>query len=91
MLKPLKANVIVLPNEALKETKGGLVVPENVNYNPEGGMRRGKVVSVGDYCREVKVGDEACYMAYTGLPVQYEGTRYLMMPEAEILGITSEV
>jgi co-chaperonin GroES (HSP10) len=51
-------------------------------------MRRGKVVDVGTGVKEIKVGDEACYMAYTGLAVHHDGVRYLTMAEDEVIGIT---
>lgn len=88
MLRPLRGKVLVLPNDKVKETEGGIIVPEAVSYNPELGLRRGKVVSIGEGVRDVKVGDEACYMAYSGIAVTHEDVRYLTMAEEEVLGIT---
>jgi co-chaperonin GroES (HSP10) len=86
MIKAIKNQVIVLPNEKVTETETGLAVVGS--YNPELGLRRGKVISVGSNCREVKEGDEACYMAFSGRPIHFEGVRYLSMAEEEVVGIT---
>lgn len=90
MIEALAGKIILEPNERTNTTDWGLEIVGG-NYNPEGGLRRGKVVSVGAGCREVKVGDEACYMAYSGLPITFEGKKYLTMVEGEVIGITQDV
>ena len=86
MIRAIRNQVIILPNEKLHETESGIAIVGS--YNPELGLRRGKVVSVGPYCREVKDTDEACYMAFSGRPIHYEGVRYLTMNEDEVVGVT---
>ena len=78
---------MILPNDRTETvTESGLVLGKD--YNPELGLRRGKVISVGDNVHEVKVGDEACYMAFSGIAVNYDGVRYLTMYETEVVGVT---
>lgn len=88
MLQALRHKVIIKPNDKVNETESGIQVVGS--YNPELGLRRGRVVSVGEGCREVKEGDEACYMAYSGVPIKYEGERYLTMMEEEVVGVSVE-
>lgn len=84
-LKAIKSNVIVKPSEKVKETESGIYTGER--YNPELGMRRGIVIAIGDSVREVKIGDEVCFLAHNGLPLHYNNERHLVMPEIEIFGI----
>jgi co-chaperonin GroES (HSP10) len=87
MLKALRADVIILPNERTEfVTETGIVLDKN--FNPELGLRRGKVIAIGDKCKEIRVGDEACYMAYSGRPLTYEGVTYKVMMEDEVVGKT---
>jgi co-chaperonin GroES (HSP10) len=89
-MQALRGRVIVLPkyhlNEKPTETESGLYVVGG--YNPEGGLRRGKVVSVGAEVKDVKVGDEACYMAHSGIGFKHNEIQYLNIAEEEILGVT---
>lgn len=87
MIEAIRNQVIILPNERVQETESGLSIVGN--YNPELGLRRGKVVAVGPRCREVREGDEACYMAFSGVPIHFEATRYITMGEEEVIGITA--
>jgi co-chaperonin GroES (HSP10) len=88
MITAIRNQVIILPNERTETvTDAGLVL--GTGYNPELGLRRGKIVSVGPNCREVKVGQEACYMAFSGRPLHYEEVRYLTMGEEEVIGVTA--
>jgi co-chaperonin GroES (HSP10) len=89
MLQALRGRVIVLPNEREETvTESGIVLGKK--YNPELGLRRGKVISAGAGVREVKEGDEACYMAYSGQPLRVDNTLYLVMMEDDIVGIGVE-
>lgn len=86
MIQALRGRVVVLPNEPVTETEGGISVVGS--YNPEKGLRRGKVVSVGEGVRYVNEGDEACYLAFSGVPIHHEGTKYLVMMEDDVVGVT---
>ena len=89
MLQAIRGTVIVLPNERTETvTEAGIVL--NEKYNPELGLRRGRVVSVGAGVRDVKEGDEACYMAYSGRPLRHEDTLYWVMMEDDVVGIGVE-
>ena len=85
MIKAMRGKVILLPNEKVNETESGLQVVGS--YNPELGLRRGKVISTGDGCREVEEGQEVCYMAYSGVPIRYNGETYWTMHEDEIVAV----
>lgn len=90
MLKALRGRVIVLPNEREETvTESGIVLGKQ--YNPELGLRRGKVISVGEGVRDIKEGDEACYMAYSGHPLRVDDVLHLVIMEDDIVGITVNV
>ena len=91
-IKPLADRVVVKPLPAEDKTKGGLIVPDTAKERPQ----QGEVVAIGpgrvsdDGMRipaEVKVGDKVLYGKYTGTEVDYEGTEYLIMREADIFAI----
>jgi co-chaperonin GroES (HSP10) len=89
MLRALRNTVVILPNDRTETvTEAGLVLEKS--YNPELGLRRGKVISVGPKTFTVREGDEACYMAYSGVPAFVDDVRYLVMPEEDVVGITTE-
>lgn len=87
-LTPNKLRVIVDPVEKINETSSGIYLGQ---MSAEGAMRRGVVMSIGKGCSpDIKVGDEVCFMSFTGLPVLYKDHRYLSMYENEILGVIEE-
>ncbi len=87
MIQALRGRIIVLPNEKVHDTESGLAVIGP--YNPELGLRRGKVMSVGKKVRDIKEGDEACYMAFSGQPLRRDDVLYLVMMEDDIVGLTA--
>ena len=52
---------------------------------------QGKVVAVGNGTKDeemvVKVGDEVLYGKYSGTELEFEGTKYLIMRQSDVLAI----
>lgn len=85
MIKPLADRVVIEPKEAETKTASGLFIPDTAKEKPQ----QGEVVAVGpgkvDEPMEVVVGDNVLYGKYSGTEISYEGKKYLIMKQSEIL------
>lgn len=85
-IKPLADRVLVLPAQA-EEKVGGIIIPDTAKEKPQ----RGTVVAAGqgtkDEAMVLKEGDEVLYGKYAGTELQYEGTKYLIMRQSDVLAI----
>jgi chaperonin GroES len=86
-LKPLHDRVIVKSLEAEEKTPSGIIIPDSAKEKPQ----VGKVMAVGagkkDEPMTVKAGDTVLFGKYSGTEVTYEGDKYLIMHESDILAI----
>jgi chaperonin GroES len=86
-IKPLADRVIIEPDEAEEKTTGGIIIPDTTKEKPQ----RGTVVAIGtgkkDEPLTVKANDQVLYQKYAGSEFTYEGKKYLIMKESEIVGI----
>lgn len=91
-LEPLADRILVLPAPA-EARKGGIIIPDNGREKPQ----RGLVLAVGQGAQcsggcgsvvpmQVQKGDTVLYGKYAGSEIVIEGTTYLLMKEAEVLG-----
>ena len=85
-IKPLGDRVLVLP--ALAEEKvGSIIIPDTAKEKP----LHGKVVATGNGTKDeemfLKEGDEVLYGKYSGTELEYEGTKYLMMRQSDVLAV----
>ncbi|WP_455389935.1 co-chaperone GroES [Lactiplantibacillus pentosus] len=91
MLKPLGDRVILQQQEE-EQTIGGIVIANNAKEKPQSG----KVVAVNDgrvldngtkVDPSVKVGDQVLFDKYAGTEVKYQGDKYLVLHEKDIVAI----
>lgn len=86
-LKPLHDRVIVKSMEAEEKTASGLIIPDTAKEKPQ----VGKIMAAGpgkkDEPMTVKVGDMVLYGKYSGTEISYDGEKYLIMHESDILAI----
>jgi chaperonin GroES len=92
-LRPLHDNVVVEPTVAKKAvSKGGILLPDTAQEKP----LEGKVVAVGTGYRNkrgnlvapsVKAGDRVVYAKWSGSEVKIAEKDYIILKEAEILGV----
>jgi chaperonin GroES len=92
-LRPLGDRVLVEPIEQEETIAGGmLVLPETAKEKPQQGL----VIAAGEGRRDeggkriamdVKKGDRVLFAKYAGTEVKMDGKKYLIMKEADILGI----
>ena len=85
-IKPLADRVLILPAPA-EEKVGGIIIPDTAKEKP----LRGKVVAAGNGTKDeemiLKEGDTVLYGKYAGTELEYEGTKYLMMRQSDVLAI----
>ena len=91
MLKPLGDNLIVEVIKPEETTQGGIILSEaDVSRGPS----KGKVIAVGSGAMlttgvraplEVNVGDTVMFPKFIGAEVEYEGVKYLILKERDIM------
>ena len=85
-IKPLADRVLILPAPA-EEKVGGIIIPDTAKEKP----LRGKVVAAGNGTKDeemiLKEGDTVLYGKYAGTELEYEGTKYLMMRQIDVLAV----
>ena len=86
-IKPLADRVLILPAPAEEKTIGGINIPDTAKEKP----LQGEVVAVGHGTKDVemvlKVGDTVLYGKYSGTEIEYEGVKYLMMRQSDVLAV----
>ena len=92
MLRPLRNRVIVERNEIEESTKSGIIITDSSKERPA----QGKIIAVGPgLLREsgeleptsVEVGEEVYFSKYAGEEVEYEGNKYLILDDDDILAV----
>lgn len=93
MMKPLYDRVIIEIAQVEKQTASGIVLPDSAK---EETPTTGVVVSVGDgrildngerLAVAVQVGDKVLFTKYAGVEAEYEGKKYLVLNEKDIVAI----
>jgi len=86
-LVPLGDRVVLKQVEAEEKTKSGIILTSAAQEKPQ----EATVIEVGpgteDVKMEVKKGDKVIYSKYAGTEVKYEGEKYLIVSERDILAI----
>jgi len=86
-IQPLADRVLILPAPAEEKTIGGIIIPDTAKEKP----LQGEVVAVGKGTKDeemiLKVGDQVLYGKYSGTELEYEGTKYLMMRQNDVLAV----
>ena len=88
-IKPLADRVLVLPAQA-EEKVGGIIIPDTAKEKPQ----HGAVVAVGHGTKYepmvLKEGDEILYGKYSGTEIEFEGTKYLIMRQSDVLAVVQK-
>ena len=86
-LRPLHDRIIVERLDEDEKTKGGIIIPDTAKEKP----LQGKVVATGNGTKDeemvVKEGDTVLYGKYAGTELEYDGKKYLVMRQSDILAI----
>jgi len=90
-IKPLSDRVLVQPEPAEEKTSSGIIIPDTAKEKPQEGTviaaGPGKVENGTKIDMSVKKGDKVLYGKYSGTEITLDGEEYLIMREADILGI----
>ena len=90
-IKPLFDRVVILPKDAEKETKSGIILPTasaeksqvaTVVAVGEGGLVDGKETKM-----QLKVGQEVLYAKYSGTEFSLDGKKYIVLKQTDVLAV----
>lgn len=90
-IKPIFDKVVLLPKEAEKETKSGIILPTAAQEKSQiatvvavgpGGMVDGEKVEM-----QLEVGQEVLYTKYSGTEISLEGKKYIVIKQSDILAV----
>lgn len=90
--RPLHDRVLIKKEESEEKSAGGILIPETAKEKPIEGV----VVAVGPGNRDdkgaliplqVQVGDKVVFGKWSGTEVKVDSQEYVVMKEADILGI----
>ena len=80
-IQPLADRVLILPAPA----EGGIIIPDTAKEKP----LQGEIVAVGNGTKDeemiLKVGDKVLYGKYAGTELEYEGVKYLIMRQSDVV------
>lgn len=86
-IKPLADRVLIEPAPAETKTVGGIIIPDTAKEKP----LQGTVVAVGNGTKDeemvLKVGDTVLYGKYAGTELDYEGQKYLIMRQSDVVAV----
>ncbi len=86
-IRPLADRVLIEPTAAEEVTVSGIIIPHSAKEKP----LKGKVLAVGNGLKDepmiLKEGDLVLYGKYAGTEIEFEGTKYLMMRQSDVLAV----
>lgn len=91
MLKPLADRVLVEVDVEESKTAGGILLPDTAQKKSQKGtviaIGSGKVLDNGERLAfEVAVGDRVLFAKYSGVDIEEDGKKFLLLSERDILG-----
>ena len=85
-IQPLADRVLVLPAPA-EEKVGGIIIPDTPKEKP----LQGTIVAAGNGTKDeemvLKEGDNVLYGKYAGTEIEFEGEKYLIMRQSDVLAV----
>ena len=86
-LKPLADRVLIKPTPAEEVTMSGIIIPDSAKEKP----LRGTIVAAGTGTKDeemhLKEGDNVLYGKYAGTEIEFDGEKYLIMRQADVLAV----
>ena len=85
-IQPLADRVLVLPAPA-EEKVGGIIIPDTAKEKP----LQGTIIAAGNGTKDeemvLKEGDNVLYGKYAGTEIEFEGEKYLIMRQSDVLAV----
>lgn len=89
-IKPLSDRVLIEPAPAEEITMSGIIIPNSAKEKP----LFGTVLAVGNGTKDeemvLKEGDQVLYGKYAGTEIEFEGVKYIMMRQSDVLAIITK-
>ncbi|MBD5308976.1 MAG: co-chaperone GroES [Muribaculaceae bacterium] len=89
-IKPLSDRVLIEPAPAEEVTMSGIIIPNSAKEKP----LFGTVLAVGNGTKDeemvLKEGDQVLYGKYAGTEIEFEGVKYIMMRQSDVLAIITK-
>ena len=86
-IKPLADRVLIKPAPAEEKTAGGIIIPDTAKEKP----LQGEVLATGNGTKAeemvLKAGDTVLYGKYAGTEVEFDGVKYLIMRQSDVLAV----
>lgn len=86
-IKPLADRVLIKPAPAEEKTAGGIIIPDTAKEKP----LQGEVLATGNGTKDeemvLKAGDAVLYGKYAGTEVEFDGVKYLIMRQSDVLAV----
>ncbi|WP_444324411.1 co-chaperone GroES [Paraprevotella clara] len=86
-IKPLADRVLIEPAPAETKTVGGIIIPDTAKEKP----LQGTIVAVGKGTKDeemvLKEGDIVLYGKYAGTELEFEGKKYLIMRQSDVVAV----
>ena len=86
-IQPLADRVLIRPVAAEEKTIGGIIIPDSAKEKP----LRGEVIAVGNGTKDeamvLNADDQVLYGKYAGTELEYEGEKFLIMRQSDVLAI----
>lgn len=86
-IKPLGDRVLIKPVAAEEKTIGGFIIPDSAKEKP----LKGEVIAVGNGTKDeamvLNQGDVVLYGKYAGTELEFEGEKYLIMRQSDVLAV----
>lgn len=86
-LKPLADRVLISPAPAETQTASGIIIPDTAKEKP----LQGTVVVAGEGKEDekmiLKAGDQVLYGKYAGTEIEFEGEKYLIMRQSDVVAV----
>ena len=85
-IQPLADRVLIKPAEA-EEKIGGIIIPDTAKEKP----LKGEIVATGNGTKDeemnLKVGDQVLYGKYAGQELEFDGEKYMVMRQSDVIAI----
>ena len=86
-IKPLADRVLIEPAPAETKTVGGIIIPDTEKEKP----LQDNIVAVGKGTKDeemvLKEGDTVLYGKYAGTELEFEGKKYLIMRQSDVVAV----
>ncbi|MCR5779647.1 MAG: co-chaperone GroES [Bacteroidaceae bacterium] len=86
-IQPLADRVLIEPAAAETQTIGGIIIPDTAKEKP----LKGTVIAVGKGTKDeemvLKAGDTVLYGKYAGTELEFEGQKYLVMRQSDVVAV----